>query len=437
MKSNGYSKLQLPEFRGAAAYGPAERPTVPIDTLVLFVVVTLVMLGLIVVYAATLHRGMSFLFSQGIRAAIGLVVLLISSQFPHPALGGKLRWLLLIGSVVLLVVTLGLGFALGDAKRWLGNDNFSIQPAELGKLVLLIWLAGWFARQKELGRERSFRYSLLIPGLVVLVVVGLTLAQPAIGTSFIMAASALAMFFIAGVRLRYVLLTVGVVVVIFVLAITCIDYPRQRWQKFVSGESYHQEQSLIAIGSGGPVGKGLGEGKQKFFFLPKMHNDFIFAEIGEEFGFIGSLVVYLLYGLLFLRGMRISRECSGQFGQNLAAGIAIMLFLYAIVHVAVTLGRIPTTGQPLPFVSYGGSALVTNLLAAGILLNISRYKRNSALAADMPWQHKAPGFATGGAIKPRPRIQLSAGAGFTGGGTAPGVARARWGQGAGIGGRKA
>lgn len=437
MKSSGYTRLKLPDHRSAVPHSPIERPTVPVDTLILFLVVTLVLLGLIVVYASTLHRGMGFLLSQGVRAFIGLVVLLVTSQLPHPILGGKLRWLVLGLSVALLVLTLGLGFALGDAKRWIGNDSFSIQPAELGKLALLVWLAGWFARQKELGRDQTIRYSLLIPGLVVLVVVGLTLLQPAIGTSFIMAASALAMFFIAGVRLRHVLLTIAVAAVIFVVAITCIDYPRQRWQRFVSGGSYHQEQSLIAIGSGGPVGKGLGEGKQKFFFLPKMHNDFIFAEIGEEFGFMGSLVVYVLYGLLFFRGMRISRECSGQFGQNLAAGITIMLFLYAMVHVAVTLGRIPTTGQPLPFVSYGGSALVTNLMAAGILLNISRYRKNTAVSTDMPWQQKTPGFAAGGALRAKPRVQLSAGAGFTGGGVAPGVARARWGQGPGIGGRKA
>jgi cell division protein FtsW len=297
--------------------------------------------------------------------------------------------------------------AFGAARRWLGEGAFSFQPAELAKLGLLIWLAGWFARIRALGRERSFVHSLLLPGLVVAVVVGLTLAQPAVGSSFIMAASSVAVFFIAGVRLRYMLLSVVLAAAVFVAAITFISYPRRRWERFVHGERYHQQQSLIAIGSGGPFGKGLGEGKQKFQFLPKMHNDFIFAEVGEEFGFVGSAAVFLLYGLLFFRGMSVSRQCSGQFGQNLAAGISVMLFLYMLVHVAVTLGVIPTTGQPLPFVSFGGSALVTNLFAAGILLNISRYRRTTAQSLGEPgYARPVPGFTADPGMWSRPRAQL-------------------------------
>jgi len=176
-----------------------------------------------------------------------------------------------------------------------------------------------------------------------------------------------------------------------VLAIHCVPHARVRWQRFASGSRYHQEQSLIGIGSGGPVGTGLGEGKQKFLFLPKLHNDFIFASIGEEFGFLGSLAIYLLYGFLFIRGMRMSREASSAFGQYLAGGISVVIFLYALVHVAVTLGLIPTTGQPLPFVSFGGSALVTNLFAAGVLLNISRFRqtRITIPASLSGWQSQA------------------------------------------------
>jgi cell division protein FtsW len=163
--------------------------------------------------------------------------------------------------------------------------------------------------------------------------------------------------------------------VLFVVAITCTRYAHDRWERFTNGKHHQQEQSLIAIGSGGPFGRGLGESRQKFQFLPKMHNDFIFAEIGEEFGFIGSVAVCLLYLILFLYGMKISSETSSPFGQYLASGITFVIFLYAVVHVAVALGLIPTTGQPLPFISSGGSALLSNLFAAGVLLNISRFKR--------------------------------------------------------------
>jgi cell division protein FtsW len=185
----------------------------------------------------------------------------------------------------------------------------------------------------------------------------------------------MALFVVAGVRWWHLLVLLVVGLVLFVLAITCIPYARDRWDRFRNGRHHQQEQSLIAIGSGGPFGRGLGESRQKFQFLPKMHNDFIFAEIGEEFGFIGSAAVCLLYLILFLYGMKISSESSSTFGQYLASGITFVIFLYAVVHVAVSLGLIPTTGQPLPFVSSGGSALLSNLFAAGILLNVSRFKR--------------------------------------------------------------
>jgi len=206
-------------------------------------------------------------------------------------------------------------------------------------------------------------------------VVGLTLAQPAVGTSFIIAVASLAVFVLAGVRWWHLLMTVGVGVALFILTINYIPYAHERWERFTNGKHHQQEQSLIAIGSGGPFGRGLGESRQKFQFLPKMHNDFIFAEIGEEFGFIGSVAVCLLYLILFLYGMKISSETSGPFGQYLASGITFVIFLYAVVHIAVALGLIPTTGQPLPFVSSGGSALLSNLFAVGVLLNISRFKR--------------------------------------------------------------
>jgi cell division protein FtsW len=368
--------------------------------------VTLVLLGLTVVYSATFYRGTGFLKSQLLRAAIGTGALLVGVRLRHTLLRLRVSWLLLGASVAMLVATLALGLSAGAARRWLGSETLSVQPAELAKLTLLIWLAGWFAHLKEdrdrsrQSVEHSFRRSLLVPGAVSAVVIGLTLAQPAIGTSFIMAASALAIFFVAGVRVRYMLLTLLVSAALLFAATTTISYPRRRWQSFIHGDRYHQEQSLIAIGSGGLLGKGLGEGKQKFLFLPKVHNDFIFAEVGEEFGFAGCAIVFALYALLFLRGVRISRECSGYFGQNLAAGVTTMLFLYAIVHVAVVVGVIPVTGQPLPFVSFGGSALVTNLLSAGILLNISRY-RSSHVQQVEPWRTAA---AFPGSTAPRPRL---------------------------------
>ncbi len=361
--------------RQSAIGNPRERASASIDSTVLFVVVTLVLIGVTLVYATTCHRGISFLKSQGLRAGVGLVALFLGAKIRYTTWNRRVKWVMLIGAAAVLILTLVVGLMFKDVKRALGSGAFSFQPAEFAKFALLVWLAGYFDWVKKNGLERSFRWAAALPGLAVFGVVGLTLAQPAVGTSFIVVVASMAVFVVAGVRWWHLLVLFAIGVVLFVLAITCIPYARDRWNKFRNGKHHQQEQSLIAIGSGGPFGRGLGESRQKYQFLPKMHNDFIFAEIGEEFGFIGSVAVCLLYLILFLYGMKISGETSSAFGQYLASGITFVIFLYAVVHVAVSLGLIPTTGQPLPFVSSGGSALLSNLFAAGILLNISRFKR--------------------------------------------------------------
>ena len=360
-----------------------ERPSGPIDSTVLFVVVTLVLIGVTLVYATTCHKGVAFLKSQGLRAAAGLLALFLGVRFRYTIWNGKLKWALLVGSVAVLVLTLVIGAVFKGAQRWMQLGPLMFQPAEFAKFALLVWLAGYFDSLKELGRDQHALWGFLLPGAVVLGVVGLTLLQPAVGTSFIIAVASLALFVVVGVKWWRLAVTVGVGVVLFALAVTCIPHARDRFAKFRAGKHRQQEQSLIAIGSGGPFGRGLGESRQKFQFLPKMHNDFIFAEIGEEFGFIGSAAVCLLYLILFLYGMKISSEARTPFGQYLAAGITLIVFLYSIVHIAVALGLIPTTGQPLPFISSGGSALLSNLFAVGALLNVSRYRRNK-VAVDLP-----------------------------------------------------
>jgi len=356
-----------------------ERASGPIDSTVLFVVITLVLIGVTLVYATTCHKGVAFLESQGLRAGLGLLVLLLGASLRYTVWNRKTACVILALSALALIATLVIGIAFKGVTRDLGSRGFSVQPAEFTKFGLLIGLAAYFEWVKEKGRDRSWRWGLGVPLAVVVAFIALTLKQPAVGTSIIIAASSLVLFVVAGVRWRQVFVTVAAGVVLFFVAITSIDYARDRWNEFVHGRHHQQEQSLIAIGSGGPVGRGLGESLQKFQFLPKMHNDFIFAEIGEEFGLIGSIAICLLYLLLFLYGMKISSEARTPFGQYLAAGISFIIFLYAVVHIAVALGLLPTTGQPLPFVSSGGSALLANLFAVGVLLNISRYRKTGTV----------------------------------------------------------
>ncbi|MEO0077816.1 MAG: FtsW/RodA/SpoVE family cell cycle protein [candidate division WOR-3 bacterium] len=361
---------------------PRLRRTSPIDSRILFVVVALVMAGVIAVYATTLDRGASFLRLHAVRVLLGATAMTAAALLNHTVFSRRLRWILLIVAAGLLVLTRLVGLACGVARRDLEVLFVSFQPAEFAKYALILWLAGYFADLVVEGKEPNFRNTVAKPGLIVLGMVLLTLVQPSIGTSVIMVGSCLVLFFLAGVRVRFLLPVTLVMIVLVAGVIRFQPYANRRWKNFVNGNRYHQQQSLIAIGSGGLFGMGLGEGRQKRLFLPKMHNDFIFASVGEEAGFVGSVAVFLFYALLLIRGMRVSQEASEIFSQLLAAGITVMLFMYALVHVAVTLGLVPTTGQPLPFISYGGSALIANMAAAGVLLNISLFRRIRTYPAD-------------------------------------------------------
>ncbi len=373
---------------------PPDRPNSSIDPLVLFVVVTLVLIGLMVVYAATYHRGISYLKWQLVRVAVGLLALFLGARLRFTVFAGGLGRVMLIATFLLLALTVVLGRSVGVATRWLGF----VQPAEIAKFVLPIWLAGYFAELKSrAAKEWSFKNTVAKPGSVVLGFLALMLLQPAIGTTVIVAAASFALFFVVGVKFRY-LVPIGLLAVaLVVLTVRFHPYARKRLRDFMVGDRYQQRQSLIAFGSGGPVGKGLGEGKQKFYFLPKLHTDFIVAAVGEEFGFIGSLGIFLLYGGFLIGGTAIGQRANSHFGQYLASGIVVTIFLYALVHVSVALGLLPPTGQPLPFVSFGGSALVSNLFAAGVLLGISRFQRRADESTHRRWWNRGTRVSRAGA----------------------------------------
>ncbi len=333
------------------------------------------------VFASTYHRGFHYLKWHFLRALIGFGALWVGTKlnvyrFARP----RVRWVLLGATVVVLFTTLVFGDVVGVTKR---NLLGVLQPAEFAKFVIIIYLAGYFSDLHNSGDKINFFNSLLKPGMVVAMVVGLTLLQPAVGTSVIITISSLMVFLVAGVRWRYLFLGGAIVTAIVIIGIagmpllrnTKYKYIPERWDKFINGDRYHQTQALIALGSGGPIGRGLGEGRQKYYFLPKLHKDFIFCTIGEELGFFGCLGIMLLYLVFFLRSCKIAMRTTQAFGQYLACGIAVVILLYALLHIAVSLSIVPTTGQPLPFISYGGSALVANLFAAGMVLKISKFRR--------------------------------------------------------------
>lgn len=283
--------------------------------------------------------------------------------------------LLVLSFILLILVFLpGIGVTAGGARRWLRLWPSTFQPSELVKLSMVVFLAKYMSMPGY--RTDSFK-SFLIPVGIMLIFQAAILMQPDFGAAMSLAFLTFAMLYLSGIRLRYIAsLAVFAIPVIIKLAmepyrlkrITCFLDP---WKE-PEGCGFQLVQSFIALGSGGISGVGLGSSKQKLSYLPESHTDFIFSIIGEEFGFIGVSFVIGLFLLLFIKGVSIANSAKDRFVYYLATGLSLMIALQALINFAVTTGMVPTKGLPLPFISYGGSSLLINMLAIGILLSISR-----------------------------------------------------------------
>lgn len=371
------SALSTRNIASNISKGSTSQQSSSLDVVILITATILTMIGLIMVYSVTLHAGFAYLNGQILRICVGLCAMIVASIVPYKYYRGRIKDVLLIGTIILLILTLTIGRKVAVARRW----ALFFQPAEIAKYTIIIWLCGYFANLREKQNSGETKSKKLdnfpfLPLVAVGITVMLLLLQPAVGTSAILTLSTLLIFYISGVKLKYLFFIAVLGITIFSLSIVTIPYAKTRFNEFLNGTTYQQMQSKIAIGSGGVLGKGLGEGKQKFNFLPKLHTDFIFSAIGEEFGLIGSSVVLILFFILLNRGLKVGIDSNNDFGLLLASGITILVFEYFLVHLGVALSILPTTGQPLPFISYGGSALVTNLYAIGIILNVSKFRRN-------------------------------------------------------------
>ncbi len=277
---------------------------------------------------------------------------------------------------LLLVLTPGIGVERGGARRWIAFGPFSMQPSEFVKLGVVLFLARWISRRRE--RMTQFVDGVLPALLCVGLCCALILGQPDFGTTVIVGGLALLMLFAGGARLTHVgaLLLLGGVGV--AAAVQVAPYRMRRLLAFLDPFEHSQDsgfqlvQSLIAFGSGGATGVGLGQSKQKMFFLPEAHTDFIFALVGEELGLVGALVVLALFAVVAVRGFRIAARHPDPFASLLAFGITAVLILSAVVNIGVVLGMLPTKGLPLPLISYGGSALLATMIQVGVLAALSR-----------------------------------------------------------------
>jgi cell division protein FtsW len=290
----------------------------------------------------------------------------------------RASWPVLGVCALLLIAVLipGVGKKVGGAARWIKISGFTFQPAEFVKIGLVLFMAHSLALKQD--KVKSFRFGLLPYLLILAVLLGLLLAQPDLGGALTLGVVAIAMLLVAGTRLSY-LAGIGLIALPFLyFMVMNVDYRRRRIMAFLnpwedpSNTGFQIIQSWIAFGSGGAFGQGLGESKQKLFYLPEAHTDFIFSVIGEELGYVGVIVIAAMFMLLVLRGLRTSLNAPDEFSCFLAFGLTLLIGMQAFVNMAVVMGMVPTKGLALPFLSYGGTSLITTLAAIGLLLNVSR-----------------------------------------------------------------
>jgi cell division protein FtsW len=349
-------------------------------------------LGLVMVYSASgwtaysrFGRWTYFAERQAIFMAAGFAALWVVARLDYRILRRFAGFGLGLAFVALVTVALT-GTAANGAKRWLGLGSLGIQPSELAKLALIIFLATTLAKQGE--RVRSFLRGFVPPMAALSLILILILAGSDLGNAVLLASTTLAMLWVAGARASFVLGAIFLGLPIGWLLVVFKDYRIARLVQFFSGEDFQVQQSLIAVGSGGTFGLGLGEGRQKLGLLAENHTDFIFAAIGEELGAVGMLATIGLYAVLVWRGLGVVMQAPDRFGAYLATGITAMFGMQALINFSVVLKLIPAKGITLPFISSGGSSLLVSLVAAGILLSISRCPQPSFYAdlrRPLPW----------------------------------------------------
>ncbi|HTZ54810.1 MAG TPA: putative lipid II flippase FtsW [Candidatus Acidoferrum sp.] len=363
----------------------------PPDTLLFFSVASLVAIGLVMIFSASSavalieHHDIAYYAKrQIVWLVVGLIIAYGVYRFDYHKLK---RWApyLLVFSVLSLVAVLvpHVGFAVNGARRWIGASTISFQPSEFAKLGLVIYLAAMLATRGE--RIVSLVKGLFPLCIPVVVMAVLVLKEPDMGTASLLVMIAFAMFFAAGARITHlfaILLATTPAVIVEVLA---SPYKRERVFAFLNpwkdpqNAGFHIVQSLLALGSGGIFGLGLGDSRAKFFYLPEQYTDFIFSILGEELGLIGALAVVILFIVFGYRAIKIAIAAPDRFGFFLVIGCVSIVVIQAFVNIGVVTSSWPVTGVPLPFISFGGSSLIVNLVAVALIANVGRGQRVTEL----------------------------------------------------------
>jgi cell division protein FtsW len=354
------------------------------DYWLFLVVLALLGLGVVMVYSASailatdrFRDAHFFLRKQLFWAVLGLAVMWAVMAVDYRRWRPLVSPLLALAFVLLVLVLIPpFGQSINGTRRWLRWGPISVQPTELAKLALVVYLADFLARRQAV--IGSLWRGVVPPLVVTGGVAGLVLLQPDLGSAVAIVGVVLCMLFVAGTRLAHLGLIGALAVPVVILAVATASYRLRRVLTFLDpwadprGAGFQIIQSYLALGGGGLLGRGLGESKQKLFYLPEPHTDFIFAILGEELGFVGAVATVTLFGLLLWRGIRVGLRVADPFGALLAFGVTALLATQAVVNLGVVVGLFPTKGLPLPFVSSGGSSLLVAMAAVGLLLNVSQ-----------------------------------------------------------------
>lgn len=340
-------------------------------------VLTLVGVGMVLIYSSSaplaLVKGLpeTFYLTQHIKkVVVGLIAFLVGLLIPYKLWEKYSAHMLVVSLGLLAYILISGAGSINGASRWV----FGIQPSELAKLSLIMYLAHRLASKSAVMNTfgQGLLGSLIVPGFMMLLII----LQPNYSMVLMLSGITAVMIYAGGARVRHMVILAAVALPGLIVVMLSSSYRMKRVMAFLNpelnGDSAHQSlQALISLGNGGLFGTGLGEGTQKLGYLPMPFTDTVFAILGEELGFVGALGVLILFGMLVWRGLRVAQGCPDRFGSLMAVGICASIALNVIIHVGVCVKLFPTTGQPLPFVSYGGTSLIINLLAMGILLNIS------------------------------------------------------------------
>lgn len=347
----------------------------------------LVGMGIVMIYSASgvlahdrYGNELFFLMRQGFYVVLGTIGFFIASALPVNFYKQNARAFMLLAVMLLITVFLPvIGHSAGGARRWIHLGGLQFQPVEFAKLACCIYLADYIGRKIAWVQKGDVR--VFIPPLILIgFVCGLTLLEPDLGSVAFIVMMTSVIFFVSGLQLRYVFGALALLLPALYFLIIRVPYRLSRLEAYLNpwedpqGSGFQIIQSFLAFASGGVHGVGLGQSTQKLFYLPSSHNDFILAVIGEELGLIGIMLVIVLYILFFVCCIRMARKANQPFEKLLITSLTLLIILQAVIHMMVATGLIPTKGLPLPFISYGGSSIVMNLIAVGILVAIDRRK---------------------------------------------------------------